>query len=289
MYRKRIVTGLLGLCASLALWACAGGDGGPAQGTPEWYWQAALESYEAGDYSRTLENLDSIVDAGDSPVLAKAHVWRMTLLSGLTRGYGGVWKAFDSGAEANAALARSLQNPLQESQRQLRRYAIALTESIGKTNKALGSADKVVIDFPFPAGSAAMSPVLASISGGTVTPDNQVPMAQKAELDRGLIFAAAHVIGEGDAANSAKTRFEQLPIEVDRETFFFRLTEGMKSTADMFVRRHIDEPKVREAMMGFVKRSAGATAELENEELATAAKELLGQIEEEEKQEARRR
>lgn len=289
MYRKRTAAVLIFVGVSLLLWGCAGGEGGPAQGTPEWYWQAALESYEAGDYPRAIDNLESITDAGDSPLSAKAHAWRLTLLYGLSRGYAGVWRAFDEGAEKSGALARSLQNPMQDSQRQLRRHAIALTESVSKTKAELSGTDTLVLDFPFPPGSPAMSPILASISGGSATPDNQVPMAQKSEVERGIIYAVSHLIGEDDDANGAKARFTTLPVEVEKEAFFFRLAEGMKDTADLFVQRHINDPTVHDAMMATVKKHVETAAELENEELSSAAKELLEEMEEEEKTAARRR
>src|SRR5229473_1964094 len=79
-----ILTGTL-VSTSLMLYSC-GGDSGPREGTPAFYWAGAKENFAARDYLKTTENLARIT-ATDNEYTARARTWQLALTSGIARGY----------------------------------------------------------------------------------------------------------------------------------------------------------------------------------------------------------
>src|ERR1019366_1591356 len=66
--------------------SCSSGPAGPQMGTPAFYWQAAHVVYAAGDYTKTLEDLDQLL-ATNNEYLDRALPWDLVLKSGLAAGY----------------------------------------------------------------------------------------------------------------------------------------------------------------------------------------------------------
>src|SRR5437879_4423943 len=93
-----ILTGTL-VSTSLMLYSC-GGDSGPREGTPAFYWAGAKENFAARDYLKTNENLARIT-ATDNEYTARARTWQLALTSGIARGYQDLAESFEAGARAD--------------------------------------------------------------------------------------------------------------------------------------------------------------------------------------------
>ena len=83
---------------SMLLLASACGPSAPEKGTPAYFWAAAQESYAAGDYLKTLDNLDGILDS-DSEYTARAVPWSLLLSSGLANGYADLADHYQTGGK----------------------------------------------------------------------------------------------------------------------------------------------------------------------------------------------
>lgn len=265
----------LGLLASLCLLGagCGGGEtsSGPAAGTPEWYWAAAEENSEAGDFAKAAEHLEEIAKA-DGPLKTKAVIWRAVLLDGLTRGYTEVSEAYRKGINEKAAVADAYQNPLQQAHRDARQYAIELAEMIGDVDKALSGAT-VTLDFPFPSGGAGPAPVLSSVEGGDRVSEDQMIAATDHSRRRGVILAATEWAGLKAEANQASTKFAAGPVEVPTAEARLTVAKILLDHSVLFDRLRLNQPDVRKILIERAEQWSQPYVESEDEalkELATA-------------------
>src|SRR5437868_2229127 len=70
----------------LAVTSCSTGPQPPQPGSPAFFWNAAKETYRAGDYLKTSENLQRIL-ATDNEFTARARAWDTVISAGLTQAY----------------------------------------------------------------------------------------------------------------------------------------------------------------------------------------------------------
>ena len=151
-------------CLLLLSTCSGGGSGGPAQGSPEWLWLAAQENFAAADYVKTQEHLDKLADT-ESEWQKRAAVWRIVVLSGLSRAYRELSDIYSKGAESNNAQSSRFQNGIQQNQRDSRQYAIDLAESLPKYQKLFSDDANILLDFAFPSGSPNDSPLALRLEG----------------------------------------------------------------------------------------------------------------------------
>src|SRR5450631_1887228 len=89
---------MLGLV--VAATSCSSGPQLPQPGTPAFYWAAAKETYRAGDFVKTSENLQRIL-VSENEFSARARAWDAVISSGLAQGYIELADAWEAGARAN--------------------------------------------------------------------------------------------------------------------------------------------------------------------------------------------
>src|SRR5579872_2397096 len=96
------LTGLLVVLAFLT--SCSGPSAGPDTASAAFYWNAAKETYGAGDYLKTLNDLDHLMD-NRSEYTARAIPWSLVLTAGMANGYMELADYYTSGARVNKAEA----------------------------------------------------------------------------------------------------------------------------------------------------------------------------------------
>jgi hypothetical protein len=85
--RGRNVAIALAILALLAAGtSCSSGPQPLQPGTPAFYWAAAKETYRAGDYPKTSENLQRIL-AGENEFTARARAWDTVISGGVAQAY----------------------------------------------------------------------------------------------------------------------------------------------------------------------------------------------------------
>ena len=276
--RTQLLTAFPVLIA-LTLIACSGGgETGPAVGSPEWLWAAAVKNNGAGDFEKTQEHLGKIIES-ENPWRARARVWRFVLLNGLAAGYAELAEAYGVGAKANEAVAPQFTGSLQQYRRDSRRHTIALVEGLGAWKKQIGSASTISIDFPLLAGSGNQSPILASISEGVRPKDSEAGSAQSQTVQRTILLAAAAVAGMGDDIAKARNAFQATPIEVPAAPFFLAVAQVVVDRSEIFDRDHLMEPTKEIFMLDMAAGFVTPAAEDEDEELKGRAEKLLEAIE----------
>ena len=276
--KNQLLTGVFVLIALTITGCGGGGETGPAVGSPEWLWNAAVVNSGTGDLEKTREHLGKII-ASENPWRDRARVWHFVLLNGLAAGYTELGEGYAQGAKKNEAGAADMMNFVQQYRRDARRHTIALVESLGAWRKQIGTAATFSLDFPLPAGSGNESPILTSVSEGIPLNETQAGSAQSQTLERALLLSASAVGGMDEDIEKTRDAFQTTPIEVNAVPFFLAVAQAVVDRSEIFDRAHLMEPAKEVFLLDMAAAFAGPAAEGEDEELKEQAEQLLKEIE----------
>jgi hypothetical protein len=240
------VVAILGM--GLASGSCSSGPSGPRAGTPEWYWQAAGETFASGDYEKAQEHLGQVA-ASESENKGQATLWRAMLTGGLARGYMDLATILADAVDDNESLASDFTVRIQDYRRAARRHSITFTESVGALRKIAEEQPTVKLQFPFPDGSANEAPALVGLREGQKIPMTQIDAAVAPTLERGLILQTAEMAGAGKDAAKAKTMLQPGPAEVPSLVFQQALAKSLYDISALFSDKQLHEPKIQKVML----------------------------------------
>ncbi len=250
--------------------ACAGGDPGPRQGSPEWFLQAAEDNYAIPDYTKTVEQLKEAM-AAEGEAGARAAVWRFVLTGGLALGYDELTDAFAKGAEASDALAEGFQPSINEYRRRTRINAIQFAEGVGPIKKLVDAGDTVALAVPLPSGNSSASPILASVESGNKVVDSQIAAMEDQTLTRG-IFTVLSTLAGGREFSQLSEEAATGAISAGSDEVEFGVARILLDISVMFDRSGINDPKVRTHVLNMAQQ--WSAPHLESEQLADAVKEF---------------
>ncbi len=236
---KRIAAILAAISANLILFSCSTGPRPPQKGTPAFYWQAAREAYAAGDHLRTIQNLDSIV-ASQNEFTERARTWLLVMTSGMARGYMETADFYESGARINKANRLAFYKQVSNLRNGAGRMALHFAELIGDFRK--GNEDPVVLDFPYPNGSASPSPILLKTGNGILPAETEMETAQKAGLTRGVILGVCRAAGAANDPAKAQAIFKAGTAKVPRADFNLAMAQALYDQSQLFVATKLDQP-----------------------------------------------
>jgi hypothetical protein len=221
------------LLATLPFLSCSSGPPAPKTGTPPYYWQAALETYNAGDYRKAVEHLGKILRS-DNEFAARARPLHLVLLSGQLRGYAELADRFEDGARAT----KGPQGPLRKHTYDLRglahSLAIELSDSYAAFQKASPSGD-VSVEFPYPArGGIGSPPQLLRIAEGQTLPVHDIDTLQTTMVQRGVVQEVASAVGAPGDIAKAQEILKTIPAAVPRATFQLAMAKGLYEAARLY-------------------------------------------------------
>ncbi len=231
--------------------ACGGGPSGPAQGTPEWYMQAAKENFAVPDFTKTSEQLEEVVRAGGD-IGAEAAVWRLVLNGGLALGYDELADAFVEGTEVTPAMLDEFQPFINEYRRRIRVTAIEFAEGVGPLKGQIDAGDTVMLNVPLPSGNGSVSPLLASVEGGNPI-GAQVDAMENQTLNRGIFTVLSSLAGDMSFQDLVD-KSAAGPIAVPSDEVAFGVAELLLQMSVMFDRAGLNEPKIREHVFGMAQQ-----------------------------------
>src|SRR4030095_2957561 len=122
-----IALSIVGLLAAAT--SCSSGPQAPQPGSPAFFWNAAKETYRAGDFLKTSENLQRIL-ATDNEYTARARAWDTVISAGLTQAYIELADTWEAGARANRANSTQFRKQVSALRSQAGASAIQVTEHI---------------------------------------------------------------------------------------------------------------------------------------------------------------
>jgi hypothetical protein len=220
--------------------SCSGGPEPPKPGTPAFYWSAARETYEAGDYQKTTEHLEQLCRK-QNEYTARAQAWYLIMTSGMTKSYMELADNFEFGARARPA------NPTQFRRQtsDLRTYASRLSLQFAqmlldfeKNNKD----PQVTLDFPFPVGSPLPSPQLTKIGNGEMPASAVLDDIRKQHLRTGVVLQTCRVLGHPEDSAKGQDLLKNGSAKVPRETFLLAMASALQEESELYGHTKLDQP-----------------------------------------------
>jgi hypothetical protein len=252
---------------------------GPARGSPEWLHQAARDTFAAGDLEKTVEHLEKLERSEGSPYVPSARVWRTILTAGLAHGHLEIAEAYSAGSKRAGANKTAFLRQKTEHLKEAGRHAFYMLESSEAFLKD-SSEQPVVVEFPFPRGSAAPVPELNRVYDGLDLGVEQRRPVEVKTLDRGVVRAVSTVLTSADDTAGAQKALQSGRVEVPPARFLLAMATMMEKLSPIFDRTGLGEPSVLEVVR---KRAIKATEQVlalePDEETTTAAKELQADLE----------
>ena len=243
--------------AAMLFTSCSTTSVASKAGTPDFYWAAAKQSYAAGDYLATVEQLDHLVD-NRNEYTARAVPWSLVLTTGLAAGYIDIADSYARGARANLANAavfrrkaseyRNLANPLAQ-------QAARLVEKLDQLPPG-----SIALSFGRPRGNIAPSPVLYKIAAGFRVTDAEAEAAPSQALERNVLLAACQAVGSPNDSAKASDILSHASTITPRAAFAGAMAEMLDKVAGLYDRRSLDLPD-KLAIVQAKAKSLRATAE----------------------------
>jgi hypothetical protein len=219
------------LAALFLLLAVACGPAPPAKGTPAFFWSAAKETYAAGDYLKTIDHLDGIVDS-DNEFTARAFPWSLLVTSGLASGYMDLADQYEAGSKINKDNPANFFREVSRYRTQAGRLTLHFADTLSKFNDT--KLDPVIIDFPFPPGTSAPVPELASVAKGGLIPAAAADNAEKRALERGILLATVRAAGAPDDPPKASDILKSGGGKVPRATFMLAMANTLYEESQLY-------------------------------------------------------
>jgi hypothetical protein len=277
------VTAVWTACLPAAFWlvSCKTGPAPPKMGTPPWYWAAAREQYAIGDFVKTQEHLEKLME-GESQYKARAATWHLVVLAGMARGFRELADAYEEGAPFAKAQTAEFRRTVNDLRRQSRTYTIGLAEEASRWQKDLASAEKVTMEFAFPIGSPAEPPLLMNVRKGILPPDPDRAKLHRESIARGVLLQTSAVAGEEPP--KAAELFKTQPVEVPRAVFLHGMADSLVAQSALFDRKRLQEPDKKKILLELAAAFAKAAAEAPGDDaLKKKIKDLQARIEKEQK------
>jgi hypothetical protein len=264
----RSIAVLAALSATLSLTSCSG-ENGPQAGSPAFYWAAAKQTAAAGDYPKTLDNLERITTT-ENEYTAKARAWLLILASGMARATTEMSDRFEAGARANKADS-SFRRNMTTYRGQASSLSLRFAEALGDFQKSKD--DTVPLAFGFPNGSANPPFVMTRIANGIMPAPGEIDIAQKQNVERGILLATCAAAGAAEDSARTQQIMKAPDAKVPRAVFVTAMAGALFDQSQLFTRQKLDDP---EKMKLFCTRAQQA---LKTVPESKATKELNARIE----------
>jgi hypothetical protein len=232
---------LCGLISGLTvLSSCSSEPAGPAKGTPAFYWQAAGETFKAGDYMKTLEHLDKILD-NDNEYTARALPWLLVITSGMASGYMELADHYEIGGRVNKSDPTAFRRSVINYRGFASRFSLRYAENAAKMDKVKG--DSVPLAFGYPNGTASPVASLTRVVNGGVLPAAEVETVQKRAIERGVLLAACRAAGAPDDTARTSAILKSPDAKAPRAAFMMAVAQTLFNESQIYTQRKLDDPQ----------------------------------------------
>jgi hypothetical protein len=240
------------ILAMLSLAACSTSTPQKANAgsrSADFYWSAAAETYAAGNYAKTVDHLEKLLEK-DNPLAAKAIPWYLVVTSGMVRGYTEIADRYTTGARFNKTNARALLQKAAHYRTTAGKAALRFAQEAERVQQIpLG---KIQLAFAMPKGSAAEPPLLTRIGAGMELTQADRDAAEAVALQRGVLMTVCLVAGSPNDTAKAREILGRPSPDITREAFAGALAQLLKTEAGLFARDKLDNP---EKLAAFQKRA----------------------------------
>ncbi|MBS1859122.1 MAG: hypothetical protein JST11_27360 [Acidobacteria bacterium] len=232
----------LPMCAALAAIAllatsCSTTTVSAKAGSADYYWTAARTTYAAGDYAKTVENLDHVLDSPE--YASRAIPWSLVLTTGMAAGYAEIAADYAKGArsaDADAVFHRkaaeylNVANPL----------VLAAAHLVDKL--AQQPSGSITLVFGRPRGSLAPPPVLYRIAAGQPVSPADAEAAPAVAVERNILLSASAAVGAPNDSAKASEILSHASTLTPRATFAKAMADMLEKASTIYSRDQLDYP-----------------------------------------------
>ncbi len=232
------IAGLVALLALFGLSSCS--DGGRVRvGTADFYWSAARETYLAGDYGKTADHLERLID-NDNQYTARAIPWYLVVTSGVASGYMELADRYAAGARINKADALAFRRKAADYRTIASRLALRFAQNVDRIGQVpLGS---MPLAFPLPNGNPADAALLAQIARGIELTPADAQTAESLAIQHSVLMTACLAAGApNDVAKTEEILGRPKPA-TSRAVFGKAIARMLESQSQLYTRDKLDEP-----------------------------------------------
>ena len=234
------------LAAPVAALALLSSCSGPAESTAdtesasaEFYWSAAKQTYAAGDYMRTLDDLDHLMESR-SPYTARAVPWSLVLSAGMAKGYMEMADYYAAGARENKQAALTFRRKANEYRTMASPLALRFAQNVEKMDRLPAGA--VPVAFPMPKGSAALPDLLTQIGGGQFLTPADADRLQTLVIQRNVLLAVCEAVGAPN--DMAKAEYVLTHVSTASHASFGKAIAAMlEQESKLYSRNQLDDPE----------------------------------------------
>jgi hypothetical protein len=231
-----VVLGLIGL---------AGCSSGPATTTEasaatEFYWSAARETYAAGDYNKTADHLERVIES-ENKYTAKAIPWYLVLTSGMAAGYMDLAEQYTAGARIKKANGLVFRRKATEYRTIASKLVLRFAQNSDKIGKVpLGS---MPLAFPLPKGNAADPTLFTQIARGIELSPADAQLAESLAIEHSVLMTACLAAGAPNDVAKAEEILSRPSPTASRDAFGKAIARLLEKEAALFSRDKLDEPQ----------------------------------------------
>jgi hypothetical protein len=228
----------LTLCCFLILTSC--GPGGPAPGTPAFYWQAAKDTFAAHDYLKTVDHLEKIIRT-DNEFTQRALPLNLVVTAGLANAYMDLAGLFDSGIKATRGTNPALFKARMNYQTLAERRVLDFLQAYLKFEKSAPEPN-ITLAFGYPGASMAEPAGLTRIKKDGAIPGEVMMVAlERRMIEQGIANSVCEAVGApGDPAKT-QSLLNSGNAQVPREVFVLSLADHLYDQALLFDRSKMDK------------------------------------------------
>jgi hypothetical protein len=214
-------------------------------GTPEFYWYAAKETYAAGDYQKTADHLDHLID-GQNEYTARAIPWSLVLTSGMAAGYIELADDYTAGARVNKANALAFRRKATEYRTMASPLVLRFGQNVEKLRQI--PAGGVQLAFGVPKGSAATPALLTQIAAGMQLAPADGEQAQLLAIQRNVLLAVCRAAGAPNDTARTDEVLGHASALLPRANFESAIAQMLTAEAALYARDRLDDPQKLDAI-----------------------------------------
>lgn len=228
---------LVGLLVLLTLLTSCSGPA-TTVGSAEFYWNAAKDTYAGGDYLKTLDDLDHLME-NHSEYTARAVPWSLVLTAGMANGYMELADYYMAGARANKAEALTFRRKANDYRTMASPLALRFAQNVEKIDQLPAGA--VPVAFPMPRGSAGLPELFSRIEAGELPSAADADTAQTLAVERNVLLTTCEAVGAPN--DMAKAEYILLHVSTTSHVTFGRAVSHMlENESKLYSRNQLDEP-----------------------------------------------
>jgi len=223
--------------ANIILMSCAANTA-LQPGTPGFYWAAAKQTYAAGDYQKTAENLSNVISS-QNEYTERALPWTLVLTSGMAHGYMDLAKAFDAGAHANRARIVDFRREADTYRENANNLALQFAETFAKFQS---KDEYVTLAFAYPTGSPTEDLLIGKVTGGTWLKESDLEAVQQHAVERAVLLATCSAAGARNDPAKVLDMLKNSDAKVPRAAFVEAMALALFDQSQLYSRNQMDQP-----------------------------------------------